>query len=134
MPLDVWIGLPTKNDGSGLVLSFDPEAYYWFLYPLFEEFVHSHGQMIDLYDGAMFAPEELKPVLDLVDRAVTQVAAQSDEFEVRTGTNLGSALKPRNKEIYHTVVRTEYLAFLEQLRSAALETQRLGKPLVFFGD
>ena len=133
MSLDVWIGRPTKT-GRGLAVSFEPESYYWFLYSLFEEFAQSHGQMIDLYGGALFEPGELEPVLALVGRAETLVEAQGEQFDVHVETNLGSALEPRNEEIHGKVTRAEYLAFLRKLRAAVLEAQRLGKPLVFFGD
>lgn len=133
MALDVWIGEPSRFIG-GPAVSFEPEAYYSFLYPLFEEFAQAHGQMIDPYDGAMFESTKLGPVLELIDKAKALVSAQPEEFEVHTGTNLGSSLEPKHEEIYHSVKRSEYLEFIEQLRAATLKAQSSGRPLVFFGD
>ena len=98
------------------------------------EFAQAHGQMIDPYDGAMFESTKLGPVLELIDKAKALVSAQPEEFEVHTGTNLGSSLEPKHEEIYHSVKRSEYLEFIEQLRAATLKAQSSGRPLVFFGD
>jgi hypothetical protein len=133
MALDVWIGNPMRFTGSPAV-SFEPEAYYSFLLPLFEEFAETYGQMIDPYDGAVFDTNALAPVIELVDKAQALISAQPEEFEVYMGTNLGSYLEPKNEEIYHPVKREEYLAFIDRLRSTVLEAQRTSKPLVFFGD
>ncbi len=133
MALDVWIGEPTRFAGRPAV-SFEPEAYYSFLYPLFEEFAQSSGQMIDPYDGAKFESFELNSVLTLVDKAREMVAAQPEEIKVHMGTNMGSYLEPKHEEIYCSVNRYEYLEFIEKLRLAVVEAQRTGKPLVFFGD
>jgi hypothetical protein len=133
MALDVWIGEPTRFKG-GPAVSFEPEAYYWFLYPLFEEFARLHGQMIDPYDGAAFLSTELAPVLKLVDDAEAMIAAQPSEFRVHIGTNLGTSFDPKNEAIYHTVKRDEYLKFIGKLHAAVLQAQKTGERLVFFGD
>jgi hypothetical protein len=133
MALDVWIGKPTRFKG-GPSVSFEPEAYYSFLYELFEEFAEVHGQMIDPYDGAIFQPSELAPVLELVDRAKELVSAQPEEFDVYMGKNLGSYYEPKDEDIYFKVKRHEYLNFIERLRQTVLEAQKAGKEVVFFGD
>lgn len=133
MALDVWVGKPNKLRG-GPSVSFEPEAYYSFLFPLFEAFAQSNGKMIDSYDGAVFEKEELTLVLEFVEKAKKLVSAQSEEFDVFMGTNLGTYYKPKNEDIYHTVNRSEYLGFLEQLHAIVLEAQQSGNPLVFLGD
>jgi hypothetical protein len=133
MALDVWIGRPTRFKG-GPAVSFEPEAYYSFLYPLFEEFAATYGQMIDPYDGAVIETTELLPVLALVDRAKALVSAQPEVFDVHMGTNLGSFFEPKSEEMYDTVKRDEYLIFIEALRAAVFEAQRTNRPLVFVGD
>ena len=133
MALDVWVGKPTRFKG-GPAVSFEPEAYYSFLYELFEEFAEVHGQMIDPYDGAIFESNELVPVLELIDKAEALVSAQEDEFEVHMGTNLGSYHEPKNEDIFFKVKREDYLKFINSLRLAARVAQKTGKPLVFFGD
>ena len=133
MALDVWIGKPTQFKG-GPSVSFEPEAYYSFLYELFEEFAEVHGQMIDPYDGAIFQATELAPVLELVDRAKELVSAQPEEFDVYMGKNLGSYYEPKDEDIYFKVKRSEYLMFIERLRQTVLEAQKVGKEVVFYGD
>lgn len=133
MALDVWIGKPTRFKG-GPSVSFEPEAYYSFLSELFEEFAEVHGQMIDPYDGAIFMSSELAPVLELVDKAKALISAQSEEFEVYTGTNIGTCFEPKNEDVYVKIHRNEYLKFIEKLRQTILKAQQTGKELVFFGD
>lgn len=126
MALDVWVG-DWNQAGSERVTSFDPEAYYWFLYPLIEEFASTHGKCIDLYDGAEFRPDELPSIHDLLDRAVALVSSQPVTFDVHVGTI-------SERKLYSTVEREAFLAFLEQVRSAVSRCERSGKPLLFYGD
>ncbi len=58
MALDVWVG-SWDQPGSTLVASFEPEAYFWFLYPLIDRLNRDHAKRIDLYDGCSFEPDEL---------------------------------------------------------------------------
>jgi hypothetical protein len=97
MALDIWVGNPTRFTGSPAA-SFEPEAYYSFLLPLFEEFAQSYGQMIDPYDGAVFEPNALTPVLELVNKAKALISAQPEEFPVYMGKNLGSYFEPKNED------------------------------------
>lgn len=115
MALDVWIGKPSI--GKYLKSSRSPMV-----------------KLIDQYDGAIFESTELVPILGLLDKAKALISAQTEQFEVHMGTSLGSYLERKNEEIYHTVVRDDYLIFIEMLRSAVFEAQKLAKPLVFYGD
>ena len=133
MALDVWVG-DWNEHGSKLIVSFDPEAYYSFLYPLFEEFEQTYGQMIDLYDGAMFQADALVSVFELIDKAKTFVSSQDEQFDVHMGINLGSYVEPKTEEIFCTVQRNEFLQFIERWRTATHMAQEAGKPLIFYGD
>lgn len=133
MALDVWVGYPEPHRG-GPSVSFEPEAYYSFLYPLLEDFAARHGKMIDPYDGAVFEGRELEDVLALVDRARSLIERQAEAFDVHIGTNMGSFVEPRHEEIYFRVNRADYLVFIERLRGAVLEAKASSRPLVFFGD
>ena len=133
MALDVWVGYPERKSG-GPAVSFEPEAYYMFLYPLFEAFAKQHGKMIDQYDGVEFEGKELDHVIELVESAKSLIERQPEIFEVHMGTSLGSYMEPKNEEIYHNVERAEYLVFIERLRDAVLKAKSNHKPLVFFGD
>ena len=133
MALDVWVGRPGRL-GSKLMVSFEPDAYYAFLSPLFEEFAQAHGRWIDPYEGTSFEPEGLAPVFALIAQAEARVAAQAEEFDVHVGTDIGSFHEPANEELYETVQRARYLEFIRVWRSAAELAQRARKPLVFWGD
>ncbi|MEL0583848.1 MAG: hypothetical protein AAES65_03045 [Candidatus Thiodiazotropha sp. (ex. Lucinoma kazani)] len=133
MALDVWIGKPGMNTGD-LAISFEPEAYYYFLYPVFEEFSKSSGKLIDPYCNVAFEPAQFPSVLELIDKSKVLVSAQPEEFEVYMGKNLGSAVDRKDEEIFHILKREKYLKFLECLRLVVLNAEELGEPLVFFGD
>jgi hypothetical protein len=133
MALDVWVGNPTRFKG-GPAVSFEPEAYYWFLYPLFEDFAERHGKLIDLYDGAAFEGTELDHVIELWENAKSLIERQSEAFDIHMGTNMGTDEEPKKEEIYFAVRRSEYLIFIERLHDAGLKAKNSRKPLVFFGD
>lgn len=129
MALDVWIGNWNKL-GSRRVASFEPEAYYWFMYPMFEELATSHGKSIDLYDGCEFHPDELKLIEELVSKAEEFGRLQPDRFRVHVGT----VCEPRERKLYEEINRDAYLEFLATLRSAAQRCLDTGKSLHFYGD
>lgn len=133
MALDVWVGAPA-HDRGGPFVSFEPEAYYVFLRPLFEVFAEQHGKLIDPYDGCQFEGDELDHLLELVEEARQLIAQQNEVFDIHMGTNVGSFLEPRNEEIYQQVVRSDYLAFVGRLRAAVLAARNGCQPLVFYGD
>ena len=133
MSLDIWVGDWSKA-GSKLITSFDPEAYYIYLYPLFEEFEQTSGQFIDQYDGAIFEPSELDQVTTLIGQAESLVLQEDEEFVVHMGTCLGSALEPMHEEIYETVNRKDFLKFINEWKSAVAMASKLQKPLIFYGD
>jgi hypothetical protein len=133
MSLDVWIGVPGST-GARHVLAFEPEIYYLYLLPLFEDFAASGGPLIDQYGAARFGGAELAGLLALVDQARELVAAQADEFQAHWGTAIGSSVEPRHEEIWVEVDRAAFLGFIQQLRAAVLEAQASGQLLFFSGD
>lgn len=129
MALDVWIG-DWNDRGSRLVVSFDPEAYYWFLYPLIEQLRDSHGKYIDLYDGCEFKPQELSIIRTFISDAEALVRQQPNRFRVKVGTEL----QPVERELYAEVDRGSFLEFLASLSSAADQCLETGRSLCFYGD
>lgn len=129
MALDVWIG-DWNDPGSELAASFEPEAYYWFLYPLIERLQQSHGKYIDLYGGCEFKPNELALFENFLSDAVALVQRQPRRIRVHTGT----LTQPNLKELYSEVDRESFLGFLASLRSAAQRCVQAGKSLRFYGD
>ncbi len=129
MALDVWIG-DWNDPGSELAASFDPEAYYWFLYPLIERLQQSHGKYIDLYGGCEFSPNELALFEKFLSDAEALVQRQHRRFRVHTGTRT----QPIEKERYSEVDRESFLGFLASLRSAVRRCVQASKSLRFYGD
>ncbi|MEO0476905.1 MAG: hypothetical protein AAF085_13185 [Planctomycetota bacterium] len=133
MALDIWVG-DWNEHGSKLITSFDPEAYYKFLYPLFEQFETVCGQFICQYDGAQFGPSSLDQISKLIDQAEKLIRQQEEVFEVHMGTFLGTSKHPKQEEIYESVSRDDYLQFISEWRSALLKARQDNKPLLFYGD
>lgn len=129
MALDVWIGDWNKL-GSRRVASFEPEAYYWFMYPMFEELAASHGKCIDLYDGCEFQSDEIALVEELISKAEELGRRQPDRFRVHVGT----VCEPQERELYEEIDRDSYLEFLATLQSAAKRCLETGNSLHFYGD
>src|SRR5262245_27121321 len=129
MALDVWIG-DWDDPGSVLATSFEPEAFYWFLYPLIEELRNSHGKYIDLYGGCAFEPQELGIVRQLISDAESLVRQQPDRFRIHVGTQT----QPVKREHYTEVDRGSFLKFLGSLKLAADRCFQAGKSLYFYGD
>jgi hypothetical protein len=116
--------------GSTLATSFEPEAYYWFLYPLIEKLRDSHRKYIDLYGGCEFTPQELGLIRELISDAERLVQQQPNRFRVHVGTQTD----PVKREIYAEVDRSSFLEFLASLTSAANRCSQCGKSLHFYGD
>lgn len=129
MALDVWIGDPS-DPTSTLAASFDPEAFYWFLYPLIEQLRESHGKYIDLYDGCEFKPQELGLIRTFIADAEALVGRQPSRFSVHVGTQV----EPIERKLYVEVDRGAFLGFLSSLRSAADRCLDTGKSMRFYGD
>jgi hypothetical protein len=129
MALDVWIG-NWDHPGSTLVTSFNPEAFYWFLYPLIEDLRDSHGKYIDLYGGCEFKPQELWLIRKLISDAEALVRHQPSRFRIQVGTQT----QPVERELYSEVDRDSFLEFLASLRAAADRCFKAAKSLHFYGD
>ena len=111
-------------------VQFYDDAYYWFLYPLFEALAEMSGQIIDLYQDALFEADTLPLLKETVQKAKQLVDQQPDEWLVRTGT----LTRPINKDLVMPVRKEKFLARLdrlEQLINAAIDT---GENILCFGD
>ena len=129
MALDVWIG-NWSAPKSSLAVSFEPEAYYWFISPLVERLHEQHGKFFDPYEGCAFMPSELHLFLALIDEAEALAQKQSEQFPVHVGTEI----EPVKKELYIEVDRDDFLAFLDSLRDAARQCEQDGAALHLYGD
>lgn len=113
-----------------MAVSFEPEAFYWFLYPLMKKLLESRGKYIHLWGDCEFAPREIDLIFNFVSRAEALVRQQRDVFRVHMGTQT----QPVKRELYTEVDRASLLAFLGSLRLAADQCLQMGKSLHFYGD
>ncbi|MEQ8637148.1 hypothetical protein [Gimesia maris] len=127
----VTIGLSCTDDvhnadyTSGVYL--EDDGYYWFLFPFFQDVWEQTGQMIDLYDNAVFSAIELSVLLAILERASAEAREQPDKWEVCIGWRGDDA-------IMSTVTKPELLALLTKLIDLVTEAQSSQCAVVCFGD
>ena len=129
MALDVWVG-SWNSFGSHRALSFEPEAHYWFIYPLVESLGANHGKYFDPWDGCEFKPNELHLFKALIDSAEALARKRPERFSVHIVTHV----EPAQKELFAEVDRSAFLAFLDSLRDVTRVCERKGKSLHLYGD
>ena len=111
-------------------MSFEPEAYYWFMYPLVAQLHEQHDKFFDLWDGCEFKSDELHLFRTLIDDVEALLAREPETFSV----HVGRQTKPIEEELYIEVKREEYESFLATLRSIAKECEQAEKSLHVYGD
>ncbi|MBI1346444.1 hypothetical protein GC163_09150 [bacterium] len=110
---------------SGVYL--EDDGYYWFLYPYFQDVWEHTGQMIDLYDDAVFGGNEQPVLLALLERAAAEASQQPDEWNVRIGWRGDDAIVSK-------VTKPELQALLTRLIDLVTEAQASQCAFVCFGD
>jgi len=129
MPLDIWIG-DWNSPRSKLVLSFENEAYYWFIEPIIAQSHDQGGKWFDLYDGAEFRPDELHHVEGIIALAMEQVRSKPQEWDVKVGTQL----KPEPKDLFVRVRKQQFLDFLSAWKCVADSCREQQKSMSLYGD
>ena len=76
-------------------IDLEDDGYYWFLFPHFEDLANETGQMIDLYNGAVFESATLAAFRAMIERAKGAVRTMPDCWNVQTGSEIGSYLEPK---------------------------------------
>lgn len=105
--------------GSEYVCSFENEAIYWLLYPLFVELKGETGKDIDLYDVCSFGGTELKALSDTIESAYKMIEGKPESWDVVTGffTDTG-------EEIRESVSKQEVQVLLGQISKAIQKAER----------
>lgn len=129
MPLDVWVGDPNEPTSS-FAVSFEPEAYYWFIHPLIESLHKRHGKYFDPYQGCKFDATELQLFQTLIDDADALAKQKSEHFAVHVGTQI----EPIERDLYVEVDKSALRVFLGALRDAVRRCEEKGTALHLFGD
>jgi hypothetical protein len=125
---------PVELDAATRV-DFEDDGYYWFLYPLFERLAARTGQMIDLYDGATFSGPALADLRATVSEAMRLVATMPDEWDVQTGTEIGSHLHPKPPTpVYSPVNKMEFERLLRRFGGLVDAAERETARIVCLGD
>jgi len=109
---------------------FDDDAYYWFMWPLFEALAKRTGQLVDLYGKATFREDSLAALRDTVSEARRLVSAKPDSWQVVVGWMDMS----RKQERYATAQRADFIRLLDDLDRLIAQAEQLRSPIVCLGD
>ena len=108
----------------------DVEGYFYFLLPFFEQLRQKTGQVIDLYDGAIFRGGDLAELKLVLAKAQELTNSQPDFWEILIGTQIS----PSHEEIFATVEKKELNDLLSNLQVAIEKAQSKNWCISFFGD
>lgn len=113
----------------------EDDGYYWFLYPMFERLAERTGQMVDLYDGAIFCGPTIADLRQTVAEAARRVGTMPEEWNVQTGTEMGSMLHPKPPTpIYSAVRKADFARLLQRFGRLVDAAERAGGRIVCLGD
>jgi hypothetical protein len=116
-------------------LAMEDDGYYWFMYPFFERLSAATGQMVDPYGGAEFHGATLDALRRTLAEARDAVSAMPEQWQVQTGTSLGSVIAPTPPTpVLETVARETFLNLLAAFGALAARADRDGRRLVCIGD
>ena len=132
MSLDIGIGdgVSPAPDRNEPLLQLEDDGYFAFLAPLIGRLHEQTGEYIDPYGDAVFADDKLIALKAELAEAKRQVLSQPATWRVHTR----SEISPVFREIHEMVDRSQFLALLESFEQIAARAERLGRPVVCFGD
>lgn len=128
MPFTAGIGENTDNMEERLI--FYEEIYYWALHGEIEELFNDTGKYIDLLDDTIFTTEELPRLMKMITDAKTRIADKPPAWH----EFLATELDPETKDIFITVNKADFMAFLDRFENMISEAQATGKNAVFKSD
>ncbi|WP_417387920.1 hypothetical protein [Gimesia sp.] len=127
----VAIGLSRTDDvhnadyTSGIYL--EDDGYYWFLFPFFQDVYEQTGQMIDLYDNAVFSANDQPVLLAILERASAEAREKPAEWNVCIGWRGDNAVMSK-------VTKPELQTLLTKLIDLITQAQSRQCAVVCFGD
>jgi hypothetical protein len=117
--------------GEPCIVFDEDEAYYWFLWPLFDRLHADTGQLIDLYGNACFSGASLVLLREMLKEARKRVLAQPETWQVVIGQSRG----PQGpQDIFAKATRTEFLQFLNDCEGLVIEAVETACAVIFWGD
>ena len=135
MALDLYlqkdVSLPETAENR--FLSFEDDAYFWFLYEFFEVISKQTNQTIDLCEDAFFKDEDLKLFYRMIENVRREIAQKPESWEEFIGTVVHKGERKVEK-IHSTVEKGKLEAILTKLEKAINEAKKKNKGIFFFGD
>ena len=125
MALDIYL-----SDTHSKEVFFEADGYYFFLYPLFEDLAQQTGQMIDLYNDALFENASLQNLKSTLEKAKQLIQAQPDEWDVVTGWTDQTKKTPTHDK----VSKERFQKLLDEFSQLVDTAIKAGKPIKCVGD
>jgi hypothetical protein len=136
--LDVYLQkdatLPRTGGDSKLVVKFEDDGYYWFLYPLFKRLEQKADKTIELYEDAFFSGDSLNLLNMTVCEAIMLISYQAEIWEECVGTIVYVGKRKIEKKKYSTVRKETLELMLINLKDAIKEAKDRNLGIFFFGD
>jgi hypothetical protein len=133
MSLDIGVGdgtHPTPISGEPF-LQMEDGALYAFLFPYFERLAaQTSGRLIDLYGDASFEGPRLALLKQTIAAARRDAESRPESWKVHVGTQIA----PIRRRIIKPVTRAELLNCLDRWDEIIARAEKLGRPVVCFGD
>ena len=110
--------------------AFEDEAIFWYLHPTFNSVYDRTGQIIDLYEMALFRGADLTILREALATVRHDAGAQPQQWEVHVGTQTS----PTVKELYRTVTRRNLLNLIDRCLELIDKATAEGIGVAFTGD
>jgi hypothetical protein len=126
MPLDIHLESPDTD----VLISLDgSEGLYWLIYPTLESIAEETGEMIDLYDNAVFENELLMELFLGLEGCVSEIKEKPETWKIEISKSV-----PSGEPNYAVINRSAAIEKLEKLMRVANDAYNDGKKLLFIGD
>lgn len=113
-----------------IVMAFEDDGYYHFLFPLFQHLKQKTGQDIDLYGNATFSGLHLDDLKETIEAAKQLLVSQPKTWRVLIGTRIS----PTHQKIYSTVDKHQMNKVLNTMMEAIEKAKADGSYITFWGD
>jgi len=135
MPLDVYVVSPADPKGHRRILvQFQDDGYFWFLYDAFKDVSKRTGEQVDLYSDATFQGEHLLEFQSVIRDWRRRIESGVDRWTVTTGHVLDARGRATGETLKVEVEKDKLLRLVDELVSAAEAAHQARGRRVFVGD
>jgi hypothetical protein len=135
MPLDAYVVSPADPKGHRRILvQFQDDGYFWFLYDAFKDVAERTGEQVDLYGDAAFQGEHLLEFQTVIRDWRGRIESSPDRWSVTTGHVLDARGQETGEILTTEVDKGKLLRLVDDLLSAANTAYRTRGRLAFVGD